>query len=110
MSSKNWFNVNICLSVKDVPKLATAFSIPFLLKPTTSIYPSTKKIFSNLFDSFLAKSKLYKFEPFLKKEVSGELIYFARKSLFSIILPPNAIGCPEILFIGKINRPLNLST
>ena len=65
---------------------------------------------SNLFDNFLAKSKLYKLDPFLKKEVSGELIYFARKSLFSIILPPNAIGCPEILFMGKIKRPLNLST
>ena len=42
MSSKNWFKVYICLSVNDVPKLATTFSIPFLLKPTTSIYPSTK--------------------------------------------------------------------
>ena len=75
-----------------MPKFATEFSIPFLLKPTTSIYPSTKKILSNLLDNFLAKSKLYKLEPFLKKEVSGELIYFARKSLFSIILPPSAIG------------------
>ena len=31
-------------------------------------------------------------------------------SKFSIILPPKAIGWPEILLIGKINRPLNLST
>ena len=46
----------------------------------------------------------------LKNNVSGEFTYFARKSLFSIILPPKAIGCPEILLIGKINLPLNLST
>ena len=32
----------------------------------------------NLLDNFLAKSKLYKFEPFLKNIVSGELIYFAK--------------------------------
>jgi hypothetical protein len=65
---------------------------------------------SNLFDNFLAKSRLYKFDPFLKKEVSGEFMYLARKSLLSIILPPKAIGCPEILLIGKIKRFLNLST
>ena len=66
-------------------------------------------MWSSLLDNFLARSKLYKFEPFLKNVVSGELIYFAKKSSFSIILPPKAIGWPEILLIGKINRPLNLS-
>ena len=64
---------------------------------------------SSLLESFLALSKLYKFEPFLKKGVSGELIYFARKDVDLIVLPPNPIGSPDILFIGKIIRSLNLS-
>ena len=29
ISLKNWLKVNICLSVKEVPRLATTFSIPF---------------------------------------------------------------------------------
>ena len=66
-------------------------------------------MWSILFESFRAISKLYKLDPFLKKFVSGELIYFAKYSKFSNILPPNAIGWPEILLIGNINRPLNLS-
>ena len=62
-----------------------------------------------MLDNFLAESKLYKFEPFLKKLVSGELIYFA-SLLDLIILPPNATVSPGMLFIGKIILELNLST
>ena len=47
---------------------------------------------------------------FFKKGSNLYNLDSARKSLFSIILPPKAIGCPEILLIGKINLPLNLST
>ena len=42
------------------------------------MYPSTIMASSVSDLSALALSKLYKFEPFLKKAVSGELIYFAK--------------------------------
>ena len=54
------------------------------------------------------KWKLYKFDPFLKKGVSGELIYLAKFLLSSTILPPKPIIFPDILFIGKIILFLNL--
>ena len=74
------------------------------------MYPSTRYTLSNLLDNFLALSKLKRFEPFLKKSVSGEFIYFAKFLLLSNILPPIPIGLPEISFIGKTILSLNLST
>ena len=49
-----------------------------------------------------------KFDPFLKKGVSGELIYFAKYLLSFKILPPTAIGSPDIFLIGNNTLSLNL--
>ena len=50
-----------------------------------------------MLDNFLAESKLYKFEPFLKKLVSGELIYLAKY-----------INSPETTFFKKGSNLYNL--
>jgi len=51
------------------------------------MYPSTMKTSSFLSLNSLAELMLYKLFPFLKKSVSGELMYFAKFNLDKALAP-----------------------